>query len=436
GGGGGEVESFYLAELNFCLGAQDSVLSGRSITKALNTASNQILKNLLILNSPAEDDGPAIRDVDKIESDFDAEFSESPSYSEAKAYLACVCQLAKEGCPAQEQLENLTEDYRMAFKRLAGVLSDFGCTVLPGKEGRIRPEDRDICLSILDYATPAEESTPTRALNTLANRVVRTVCVGADNDLQGLAREMESKRAKFMMKWIGKQWKGSQEDSFYDALVILVRNGLSDDPPALHGPYLNSFQRLMGIVVQEVGTRSTPASAMVLKSFFAWEREIRKELTEPAWESNPPDLVGSWALDTMGWDGLNDLPGDGLEVEDYGLHDLVVAFRKDGRVQVPAEAGLGLQWRVEPGPTHLDTVYFEMIPSAPKLQGASDPGAGGGTTMSYTGYVDRGARIEARFSKRFVKMTGRLTTVVRGQERPSTRFAMRLVERGEGKGLG
>lgn len=43
-------------------------------------------------------------------------------------------------------------------------------------------------------------------------------------------------------------------------------------------------QRLMGVVVQEVGTRSTPASEMVLKSFLAWEREIRKELTEPAWE--------------------------------------------------------------------------------------------------------------------------------------------------------
>lgn len=49
---GGEVESYYMGELNLCLGAQDSVLSGRSITKALNTASNQMLKNLLILNSP------------------------------------------------------------------------------------------------------------------------------------------------------------------------------------------------------------------------------------------------------------------------------------------------------------------------------------------------------------------------------------------------
>lgn len=47
---------------------------------------------------------------------------------------------------------------------------------------------------------------------------------------------------------------------------------------------LHLAQRLMGIVVQEVGTRSTPASEMVIKSFLSWEREIRKELTEPAWE--------------------------------------------------------------------------------------------------------------------------------------------------------
>lgn len=53
---------------------------------------------------------------------------------------------------------------------------------------------------------------------------------------------------------------------------------------ALHTCTRRFAQRLMGIVVQEVGTRSTPASEMVLKSFLAWEREIRKELTEPAWE--------------------------------------------------------------------------------------------------------------------------------------------------------
>lgn len=74
----------------------------------------------------------------------------------------------------------------------------------------MRPTDENICLSILDYITPDEEggggegglgageaavvdqdgaakiqtASPTRALNMLANRVVRTVCVGSDEDLQ------------------------------------------------------------------------------------------------------------------------------------------------------------------------------------------------------------------------------------------------------------
>lgn len=74
--------------------------------------------------------------------------------------------------------------YSLVCCRVAGVLSDFGCTITPGKEGRIKPADKDICLSILDYATSEAEPTPTRALNMLANRVVRTVCVGSDEDLQ------------------------------------------------------------------------------------------------------------------------------------------------------------------------------------------------------------------------------------------------------------
>lgn len=89
-------------------------------------------------------------------------------------------------------------------------MSDFGCSLTPGQSGRVRPTDENICLSILDYITPDQEGggeavateqekagagegagaakakpiTPTRALNMLANRVVRTVCVGSDEDLQ------------------------------------------------------------------------------------------------------------------------------------------------------------------------------------------------------------------------------------------------------------
>ena len=43
-----------MGELNFCLGPSDSVLSGPSLLKDLNTATNKMVKNLLILNSPGQ----------------------------------------------------------------------------------------------------------------------------------------------------------------------------------------------------------------------------------------------------------------------------------------------------------------------------------------------------------------------------------------------
>lgn len=60
-----------------------------------------------------------MRDAEEIERLFDAEFSDSRKYDETKAYLSCLCQLAKEGCPTQDTLEGLAEEYRMAFRRSA-----------------------------------------------------------------------------------------------------------------------------------------------------------------------------------------------------------------------------------------------------------------------------------------------------------------------------
>lgn len=48
---------------------------------------------------------------------------ESPGFPEAKAYLSCVCQLAKEGCPSQEALDGLSEAYKLAFRRYGIVVS-------------------------------------------------------------------------------------------------------------------------------------------------------------------------------------------------------------------------------------------------------------------------------------------------------------------------
>merc|ERR1712227_652205 len=91
-----------------------------------------------------------------------------------------------------------------------------------------------------------------------------------------------------------------------------------------------------------------------------------------------------------------------------------VVFRKDGSMQVDPEIGLGGTWRLEPGPTHLDTIFFSIIP-------AGRPSS----VLQYQGYIDRGQRIECRFSKRPIRMMGRVNYLVRGEVKNLARFCMR-----------
>ena len=60
----------------------------------------------------------------------------------------------------------------------------------------------------------------------------------------------------------------------------------------------------------------------------------------------------------------------------------------------------GLRWRLDPGPTHLDTCTFQVL---------SDDGA----ILQYRGFVDRGARLEARFSNRSIKIRGGVSFLMR-----------------------
>ena len=69
-----------------------------------------------------------------------------------------------------------------------------------------------------------------------------------------------------------------------------------------------------------------------------------------------------------------------------------IALGEDGQVDLAAPLE-GLRWRCDPGPTHLDTCTFQVL--------SSD-----GTILQYRGFVDRGARLEARVSKRPIKVRG------------------------------
>ena len=114
-----------------------------------------------------------------------------------------------------------------------------------------------------------------------------------------------------------------------------------------------------------------------LGRFAVWESTFRSKNT-PSVSSYPEDLVGSWEVQ------------DEIGGETIGMSTVV--FRPQGQVEV-APPMQGLRWRLGPGPTHLDTVTFQVL---------GDDGA----ILQYRGFIDRGARLEARFSKRRLRIRG------------------------------
>mmetsp|Transcript_7948 Transcript_7948/g.18150 ORF Transcript_7948/g.18150 Transcript_7948/m.18150 type:complete len:659 (+) Transcript_7948:211-2187(+) len=110
----------------------------------------------------------------------------------------------------------------------------------------------------------------------------------------------------------------------------------------------------------------------------------------------------------------------------------------------------GVAWRLDPGPTHLDTCY--IVIRAPKgsfapvkaklstpggqLKGSgSESGANGAAqaemeTLTFMGYIDRGQRIESRFSGRAVRMSGLVATSpsdLSGARQPTGEASSRFV---------
>ena len=96
-------------------------------------------------------------------------------------------------------------------------------------------------------------------------------------------------------------------------------------------------------------------------------------------------LVGAW--------NVQDVVG----TETVGTTE--VSFRSRGSLFVPPPMQ-GLRWRLDPGPTHLDTCTFQVL---------SEDGA----IFQYRGFVDRGSRLEARLSRRSVTIRGGVSFLMR-----------------------
>ena len=115
--------------------------------------------------------------------------------------------------------------YDRGYRRLLTVLKDAGCIFGESGEGRPRPpEDKNICLSLLDMSAPSLERSVTRELNRISNMVGRAMLYGGLSEKGRLATAIErtfpSIQNEFSLN------DDSQEMVYLAALVYMLRNGL------------------------------------------------------------------------------------------------------------------------------------------------------------------------------------------------------------------
>ncbi len=350
--------------------------------------------------------------------------------------------------------------YDDSYKRVIGVLKSVGAILeeLPGTDRfRIsrKLNDQDICLSMLDKIAiqkgsgdgnrvtgksnslsrrneeidsvsdvvtekkrglmfwkkdnplniilSEDEPTMTRQLNALSNIVMRSLLFGGDQELLVLSETLESNRSPFAARWYS--GTGEATDDFenetrpglqyLNSLILLLRNAYDEgvvtslDPAVtLIQSYSNSYERLIASLLELGSGYIRPMTTNVMSMpkprtakeelgrFAVWESNFRSSGGETT--SYPEDLEGTWEV--------KDVVGG----ETIGISTVV--FEPHGEVTV-APPLQGLRWRLDPGPTHLDTCTFQVL--------GED-----GTVLQYRGFIDRGARLEARFSKRSTKIRG------------------------------
>lgn len=337
--------------------------------------------------------------------------------------------------------------YDESYRRIVGVLRTVGAVFVNGEpftgSSTLAPVllNQDISLSMLDkiqmkkkssqkngkekgkeeeklsgLLQSAKEPTITRELNSLSNIVQRALLFGGDQEILVLFETLVADRPRFVERWYpgtgGVNDEAELDDEkrpgmqYFNCLLKLMSECYNfgvvttlDPPFPLLGSYANSYERLMATLVElgsgylrptrgDVMSMPKPRTAQEeLGRFAVLESTFRKDNGADV-SSYPEDLVGKWEV--------QDLIGSEL----IGVS--TVEFLSQGTVNVapPLE---GLRWRLDPGPTHLDTCTFQVL---------SDDK----TILQYRGFIDRGARLEARFSKRPTTIRGSVMFQMRDGE--------------------
>jgi hypothetical protein len=261
----------------------------------------------------------------------------------------------------------------------------------------------------------SKEPSMTRQLNALSNIVLRALLFGGDEELLVLSETLEADKQAFIIRWYpsdrtsnqvaGNQSSVSDESrpgvQYLNCLIRLLQicyaNGKSNlDPPLpLTSSYKVVYERLTAMLVELGSGYIQPEYPNVvpiprtareeLGRFAVWEANLRQESRDVV--ANVKNSINTYPEDMTGtWEVCDAVGGQTIGVSR-------IKFLSEGDVLAESPYYRGLRWRLDPGPTHLDTCTFQVL--------SED-----GTVLQYRGFIDRGARLEARFSKRPIRIRG------------------------------
>ena len=259
-----------------------------------------------------------------------------------------------------------------------------------------------------------KEPTMTRQLNILSNIVLRAMLFGGDQELLVLSETLVADKDVFVQQWYADKSQPSSAAAipdneerpgvqYLDCLIAILQRcyeegavqGLIDPPLPLTRSYANAYERLVATLL-ELGSGYIQASdpempiprtaQEELGRFAMWESAFRQKQADiPAL---PQDLEGNWEVQ-------EEIAGEAIGVS-------TLTLQADGMVRV-APPLRGLTWKLDPGPTHLDTCTFQVLAEED------------GTVLQYRGFIDRGARLEARFSGRPLRIRGSVVFRMRSE---------------------
>lgn len=141
----------------------------------------------------------------------------------------------------------------------------------------------------------------------------------------------------------------------------------------------------------------------VLSNFVSWEHSLRTTFTDTC-DLHPAELVGQWELiDIAGERSLGPILARDSDsvMDDFGVSrtaGLRVKFEPTGELEAEGREDsslttvTGVGWAFRPGPAHLDTCEF--IIRVGSSDGSKTSREMAATRLRYTGFIDRGQRIE------------------------------------------